>query len=109
MNLDLAHRRLHNQRLTNTDTQQLEEVVAWLGAVQVQEYAHAKWALGLRAAWLSALMAGFTRACQSQYEHCQRHRPSLVHFAKTRVHCVGCNSLFGPSSSSLSSIKETFS
>src|SRR5215208_3187097 len=45
---DLIARRLHNQRLTTTDFHQPAEVVAWFGAVQAQEYAVARWALGLR-------------------------------------------------------------
>lgn len=48
MNLDIASYRLHNQRLLQTDLTQPAEVVNWLGAVQSQDYAGAKWALGLR-------------------------------------------------------------
>ena len=50
MNLhDIAHARLANQRLTRTDMGTAAEVVAWLVAVQAQEYTGAKAALGLRA------------------------------------------------------------
>jgi hypothetical protein len=45
---DIPARRLHNQQLEHTQLRSPEEVVAWLGAVQAQEYAHAKWALALR-------------------------------------------------------------
>lgn len=41
-------RRLHNQRLTSTTFDHPVQVVAWHGAVQAQEYAVARWALGLR-------------------------------------------------------------
>ena len=41
-------RRLHNQRLTVTGFRDPAPVVAWQGAVQAQEYAVARWALGLR-------------------------------------------------------------
>lgn len=44
----IAHQRLYNQHLEGTKLQTPGEVVAWLGAVQGQEYALAKWALGLR-------------------------------------------------------------
>lgn len=44
----IAHQRLVNQRLEGVKFTQPAEVVAWLGAVQAQEYALAKWALGLR-------------------------------------------------------------
>ncbi len=41
-------RRLHNQRLTGSTFHDPVQAVAWHGAVQAQEYAVAKWALGLR-------------------------------------------------------------
>ncbi len=40
--------RLHNQHITQTVRQQPAEIVSWLGAMQSQEYAQAKWAIGLR-------------------------------------------------------------
>lgn len=45
---NIAVQRLHHQRLLRTQFQAPSEVVAWMGAVQAQEYAFAKWALGLR-------------------------------------------------------------
>jgi hypothetical protein len=45
---DLLHRRLLNQRLTGTPLDSAQEVVAWLGAVQAQDYPGAKWALAQR-------------------------------------------------------------
>src|SRR6266567_9451963 len=47
-NLDIAHRRLHNQLITRQTFEKPEDVVQWLGAVQSQDFAGAKWALGLR-------------------------------------------------------------
>jgi hypothetical protein len=47
-NLDIAHQRLRNQQIDQTTFTQPGELVAWLGAVQSQDYAGAKWALGLR-------------------------------------------------------------
>src|SRR5579872_3582114 len=46
--LDIAHQRLHNQHITRPTFENPVEVVQWLGAVQAQDYAAAKWALGLR-------------------------------------------------------------
>jgi hypothetical protein len=46
--LNIAVQRLHNQHLDQTRLKTPNEVVAWLGAVQSQDYAGAKWALGLR-------------------------------------------------------------
>ncbi|MBC8161185.1 MAG: AlkZ family DNA glycosylase [Roseiflexaceae bacterium] len=46
--IHIAAQRLHNQQLAQTSLQTPSEVVAWLGAVQAQEYSYAKWALGLR-------------------------------------------------------------
>jgi hypothetical protein len=44
----VIRQRLYNQRLEGAKFQTPAEVVSWLGAVQAQEYALAKWALGLR-------------------------------------------------------------
>ncbi|HEX6552220.1 MAG TPA: winged helix DNA-binding domain-containing protein [Ktedonobacteraceae bacterium] len=48
INLDIAHQRLHNQLITRRMFEKPGNVVQWLGAVQAQDYAAAKWALGLR-------------------------------------------------------------
>jgi len=48
MALDVVNHRLHNQRLSTTNFKTPKEVVNWLGAVQAQDYAGAKWALGQR-------------------------------------------------------------
>ncbi len=47
-NLDIAHQRLHNQLITQRTFEKPGDVVEWLGAVQAQDYAAAKWAIGLR-------------------------------------------------------------
>jgi hypothetical protein len=46
--LDLARQRLHNQHLIGPALQKPSDVVAWLGAVQAQDYAAAKWAIAQR-------------------------------------------------------------
>lgn len=48
MTLDIARERLHNQCISHTPLTKPGEVVEWLVAVQAQDYAGAKWALGLR-------------------------------------------------------------
>ena len=48
MNQDLALRRLRNQHLARPRAVKPEEVVAWFGAMQGQEYPHAKWGLAQR-------------------------------------------------------------
>jgi hypothetical protein len=48
VSVDIAHHRLYNQRLGDTPFEEPGEVVEWLVAVQSQDYAGAKWALGLR-------------------------------------------------------------
>ena len=48
--LDIVHRRLFNQRLVGASFEEPDAIVRWLGAVQAQEYAGAKWALALRMA-----------------------------------------------------------
>src|SRR5512134_1265152 len=47
-NLDIMHRRLNNQHLAGTAFEKPEDAVAWQGAVQAQDYAGAKWAVGQR-------------------------------------------------------------
>ena len=49
--LAIIRQRLAQQRLTQDPFQTPAEVVAWLGAVQAQDYPSAKWALGLRMLW----------------------------------------------------------
>jgi hypothetical protein len=46
--MDIASARLSNQLLGSTKKGSPAEVVAWLGAVQAQDFAAAKWGLGLR-------------------------------------------------------------
>ena len=46
--MDVALARLSNQLLGKNKCERPGEVVAWLGAVQAQDFAAAKWALGLR-------------------------------------------------------------
>jgi hypothetical protein len=45
---DIARRRLRNERLVGPPFSNPEAVVQWLGAVQSQDYAGAKWAVGQR-------------------------------------------------------------
>ena len=45
---DVPHARLHHQRLTSPQFSKPVDVVRWLGAVQAQEFAPAKWAIGQR-------------------------------------------------------------
>ncbi len=47
-NLNIAQQRLHNQHITQPTLEEPAELVKWFGAVQAQDYASAKWALGLR-------------------------------------------------------------
>lgn len=45
---DINRLRLHNQHLAKPELTQPADIVRWLGAVQAQDYAGAKWALGQR-------------------------------------------------------------
>jgi hypothetical protein len=45
---DIAKARLFNQQIAATKFTKPEEIVAWLGAVQAQDYLMARWAIGLR-------------------------------------------------------------
>jgi hypothetical protein len=46
--VEIIKQRLAQQRLSQDPFEKPEEVVAWLGAVQAQDYPGAKWALGMR-------------------------------------------------------------
>jgi hypothetical protein len=48
LDIDIGRRRLGNQKLAGSAFRKPEDVVAWLGAVQAQDYPAAKWAVGLR-------------------------------------------------------------
>src|SRR5688572_27568857 len=45
---ELIRLRLVNQQIASTRFDKPEHVVSWMVAMQAQEYAHAKWAIGLR-------------------------------------------------------------
>lgn len=45
---DIAKLRVYNQRLNHDKFKKPEDVVGYMCAMQAQEYAHAKWAIGLR-------------------------------------------------------------
>lgn len=45
---DLLYYRLFNQQIATTQFKKPEEIVNWMVAMQAQEYAMAKWAIGLR-------------------------------------------------------------
>ena len=45
---EIARHRIINQQLAGTTLKTAAEMVAWLGAIQAQEYSPSKWAIGLR-------------------------------------------------------------
>src|SRR5262245_28258490 len=47
-NSDIARLRLHNQRIAGATLERPADIVAWMGAVQAQDYLGALWAVGLR-------------------------------------------------------------
>ena len=53
MKIDIIGQRLRNQRLIGPGIKKPADIVSWLGAVQAQEFAVAKWALGLRSPGLT--------------------------------------------------------
>lgn len=46
--LDIARSRLYHQHIAQQTYKKPEDIVQWMGAVQAQDYAGAKWALGMR-------------------------------------------------------------
>ncbi len=57
--IDIAKHRLINQQLAATNFRSPKDIVGWLGAVQAQDYAMAKWAVGAR-------LSGITEAAVAQ-------------------------------------------
>src|SRR6476620_5407970 len=53
MTLDILRLRLHNQLLSQTKFTQPSQVVAWLAAIQSQDFAGAKWAIAQRTTGLT--------------------------------------------------------
>lgn len=45
---DISHIRLHSQQITKTEHKTVKEIVSWMGAMQAQDYAMSKWAIGAR-------------------------------------------------------------
>lgn len=83
---DLVLRRLRQQRLTAVSLKRPEDVVAWMGAVQAQEFEPALWALGLRlpaTATASAVLAAFN-AGRLLRTHVMRPTWHFVHPADIR-------------------------
>lgn len=45
---DIANIRLQNQQIAGTKLKTAKELVGWMGAIQAQDYAMSKWAIGVR-------------------------------------------------------------
>ena len=45
---EIVRHRLHHQQIAQTKFRKPHEIVSWLGAMQSQEFALAKWAIALR-------------------------------------------------------------
>jgi len=46
--LEITHMRLHNQQIEGSRLSTAKELIGWMGAMQAQDYAMAKWAIGQR-------------------------------------------------------------
>ena len=64
--------RLHNQKLSSPGCKTAVDVVRWLGAVQAQDFAAAKWALALR------MRSATDRAIEQAYNEGQILRTHLM-------------------------------
>ncbi len=45
---EIANIRLTSQQISSTKLKSVKEIVGWMGAIQAQDYAMAKWAIGIR-------------------------------------------------------------
>ncbi len=46
--IDIVQQRINNQQLAGTKFKSAKEIVSWMGAMQAQNYAMSKWAIGVR-------------------------------------------------------------
>ena len=46
--MEIVHQRIINQQLAGTKFKSPREMVSWMGAMQAQDYAMSKWAIGVR-------------------------------------------------------------
>src|SRR5882672_11073448 len=46
--IEIVTQRIINQQLAGTEFKSAKEIVSWMGAMQAQDYAMAKWAVGIR-------------------------------------------------------------
>ena len=44
----ISNTRLFSQKIADTEFNTAKEIVSWMGAMQAQDYAMAKWAIGVR-------------------------------------------------------------
>jgi hypothetical protein len=82
----IASQRLHNQFLARPLAGTAADLVAWMGAVQAQEYDHARWGLGLR-------LAGEPSAAAIEHE-IAAGRIVRTHVLRPTWHFVAANDFF---------------
>ena len=46
--INIANSRLFSQQITKTKFKTAKDIVGWMGAMQAQDYAMVKWAIGVR-------------------------------------------------------------
>jgi len=80
--LDIAHHRLYNQRIVHEKFELPSQVTTWLGAMQAQDYASVKWAVGL------GCVRNFRRALEGG-EGWPKPHPNV----RLTAYCVGLTSL----------------
>ena len=72
MTLEIVRHRLHNQLLSQTKLTASNQVVAWLGAIQAQDYAGAKWAIAQRTKGLTDAAIDKDLVKIPDHENCDR-------------------------------------
>jgi hypothetical protein len=65
MDVDITRHRLHNHRIVDRAFDRPDQPVAWFGAMQAQDYAGVKWAIGLRCRTISGAAAAETNVEQA--------------------------------------------
>lgn len=82
---DIGNIRLHNQQISGTTFITAQEMVNWMGAIQAQDFAMAKWAIGVR----------LPNSTESQIEAALNHGKILrTHILRPTWHFISAEDIY---------------
>jgi hypothetical protein len=82
---EISKLRIHNQQIDGSNYKTAKELVGWMGAVQAQDFAMAKWAIGLR----------LVNSTDQQIEHSYNQGDILrIHLMRPTWHFVSSDDIY---------------